>query len=76
MIRAIDIVLVIALLLAGFSLYFASRPRPGAMTFVGGGNDEELRLDEDRRRWKSRLGFALLAAGAFLQVLRVVGVLW
>jgi hypothetical protein len=76
MIRAIDILAVIALMFAGFCLYFASRPSPGAMTFGGGGRSEEdTRLDEQHRKRKSRLGFALLAAGSFVQVLRVVGVL-
>jgi hypothetical protein len=46
------------------------------MTHIGGGEaEEDVRLDEERRRRKSRLGFALLAVGSFLQVLRVVGVL-
>ena len=76
MIRAIDILAVTALIFAGFCLYFGSRPSPGAMTHIGGEEGEEdVRLDEERRRRKSLLGFALLAAGSFLQVLRVVGVL-
>ena len=76
MIRTIDILAVIALMFAGFCLYFSSRPSPGAMSHIGGGESEEDgRLDEERRKRKSSLGFALLAAGSFLQVLRVVGLL-
>ncbi|HTY76515.1 MAG TPA: hypothetical protein VMI34_01750 [Candidatus Bathyarchaeia archaeon] len=76
MFRTIDILAVIALMFAGFCLYFSSRPSPGAMSHIGGREREEDVLhDEERRRRKSSLGFALLAAGSFLQVLRVVGLL-
>lgn len=77
MFRTIDILAVIALMFAGFCLYFSSRPSPGAMTHIVavGQSEEDGRLDEERRRRKSSLGFALLAAGSFLQVLRVVGLL-
>jgi len=74
-IRWIDVLAVGALLFAGFCLYFASRPSPGAMTTVAEANEEEIQLEEERRKRKSRLGFALLTAGILVQVLRLVGIL-
>jgi hypothetical protein len=75
MFRTIDILAVFALMFAGFCLFFSSRPSPGAMSHIRQEGEEDPGLDEERRKRKSNLGFALLAAGSFLQVLRVVGVL-
>jgi hypothetical protein len=72
----IDGLSVVMLVVSTLLLYAASRPVPGAITFVGGGKTEqEIKTAGRRRERQSRVGLAFLVIGFLVQFLRVVGVL-
>ena len=71
----LDAVVIVAVLISGFALFFASLPVPGALIMFYGGKkstQETEKAGRRRRIWRWT-GFLLMVGGSAFQILRLIG---